>query len=116
MLSREWFNLIETKKLIEDFLEENWEKIRKTYPNVINVGVGNKRINGAETDQPCIVFYVSQKKPLGVLKPEHQIPRVLDEVRTDVVELSAKDYVMGETEPSKLPHRVQKRLAGGVKR
>lgn len=56
-------------------------------PNVVGVAVGFKESNGVVTDQLAVVVLVEQKKPLAALSAESAIPRELDGLRTDVVEV-----------------------------
>lgn len=56
-------------------------------PNVVGVAVGFKESNGVVTDQMAVVVLVEQKKPAAALSAEAAIPRELDGLRTDVVEV-----------------------------
>lgn len=67
-------------------------------PNVVGVGVGYKESNGIVSDELTVVVLVEEKKPLAALQPEAMIPRELEGLRTDVMEVgylraqqSAKD-------------------------
>src|SRR5512134_158528 len=55
--------------------------------NVVGVGVGYKESNGEKTDQVAVVVLVEEKKPLAALRDEDLIPRELEGMRTDVVEV-----------------------------
>ncbi len=52
-------------------------------PNVCGVAVGNKNLVGEE----CLVVLVNQKKPVAALSAEEMVPRHLDGVKTDVLEV-----------------------------
>jgi len=54
--------------------------------NVVAVGVGYKRIAGARTDEPCIVVSVKEKLPYWNLPQTQQIPKMVGNVKTDVVQ------------------------------
>ena len=56
-------------------------------PNVVGVAVGFKESNGVVTDQLAVVVLVEHKKPIAALSAEAAIPRELDGLRTDVVEV-----------------------------
>ncbi|HYO88097.1 MAG TPA: hypothetical protein VER79_05580 [Candidatus Limnocylindrales bacterium] len=56
-------------------------------PNVVGVAVGFKESNGVTTDQLAVVVLVEQKKPIAALSAQDAIPRELDGMRTDVVEV-----------------------------
>ncbi|MFN8377839.1 MAG: hypothetical protein U0452_04135 [Anaerolineae bacterium] len=55
--------------------------------NVVGVAVGYKESNGVTTDEVAVVVLVEQKKPIAALSAEDAIPRDLDGLRTDVVEV-----------------------------
>jgi hypothetical protein len=55
--------------------------------NVVGVGVGYKESNGERSDQVAVVVLVEEKKPLAALRDEDLIPRELEGMRTDVVEV-----------------------------
>lgn len=55
--------------------------------NVVGVGVGYKESNGVETGEVAVVVLVEQKKPLAALQPWDTIPREVDGLRTDVMEV-----------------------------
>jgi hypothetical protein len=51
--------------------------------NVVGVGVGKKK----ETGEFCIKVYVEVRKPETQLNPKDIIPKHLDGIKTDVVEI-----------------------------
>jgi hypothetical protein len=55
--------------------------------NVIGVGIGKKIVGGKQTDQECITVMVSQKVPLQALSQEDLVPREIEGVVTDVVDV-----------------------------
>jgi hypothetical protein len=55
--------------------------------NVIGVGIGKKIVGGKQTDQECITVMVSQKVPLQGLSQEDLVPREIEGVVTDVVDV-----------------------------
>jgi len=55
--------------------------------NVVGVAVGFKESNGVTTDEVAVVVLVEQKKPIAALSAEDAIPRELDGMRTDVMEV-----------------------------
>lgn len=56
-------------------------------PNVIGVGVGYRVVRGRTTDELCVVTLVRQKLPEAGLDPEALVPREIDGVTTDVVQV-----------------------------
>ncbi|MGO4384866.1 hypothetical protein [Specibacter sp. RAF43] len=56
------------------------------YPNVVGVATGTAARRGADTDEPCIVVYVSKKVPLSELAAPDVLPTSLEGVRVDVVQ------------------------------
>ncbi len=63
------------------------EKELLNKPNVVGVGVGYKDKDGVPTDEVAVVVLVERKKPLAALNPEEIIPRDLEGLRTDVLEV-----------------------------
>ncbi len=63
------------------------EKDLLNKPNVVGVGVGYKDKDGVPTDEVAVVVLVERKKPLAALTPEEIIPRDLEGMRTDVLEV-----------------------------
>jgi hypothetical protein len=57
------------------------------YPNVVGVADGIATRSGESTGEQCIVVYVSTKLPASELAAEAVLPRELDGVRVDVVQV-----------------------------
>jgi len=55
--------------------------------NVVGVGVGYKYVGGDNTGSPAYVVYVEKKVPLADLSRSHIIPRQIDGLDTDVIEI-----------------------------
>lgn len=104
-----------TAREMEDFLEDQHGKLKKI-PHVLNVFPSTKQVNGQDTGEPCITFYVEEKIKEPLLRAEEIIPKFVGKYKTDVLELKAPDFRLGVTAPSRLPPRIQKRIAGGVKK
>jgi len=100
---------------LADVLERHWEKLRE-FPNVLSVGLSKKFVKGVDTGLDSITVFVSSKKPKKLLSKKDILPSELDGVPVDVVELSTSDWEIGETEVSKKPPSVQRRLAGGIRK
>lgn len=99
---------------ISEVLERHPEL--RSLPNVLNVAIATKWIDGRDTGIPSIVVYVAKKKSLRALKKVDRVPSKIEGVPVDVIELSSPDFKLGDTAPSRLPPQIQKRIAGGVKR
>ncbi len=56
-------------------------------PNVIGVGMGYKVSEGVRTEELCLVTLVRQKVPPAALQAEALVPKVIEGVRTDVIEI-----------------------------
>jgi hypothetical protein len=67
-------------------------------PNVIGVGMGYKERSGQRSDELCVVALVRQKIPKAGLTPEALVPREIDQVRTDVVEVGDIRALQAPTE------------------
>jgi len=55
--------------------------------NVVGVGVGYKQVGDSTTEQPAFVVYVEKKLPAPDLSRSHIVPRQIDGLDTDVVEI-----------------------------
>jgi len=55
--------------------------------NVVGVGLGEKESHGHKTGELSVVVLVRQKKPLVGLGPNAIVPKQVDDVKTDVVEV-----------------------------
>ncbi len=69
-------------------------RVKKTYQsdllakaNVLGVGTGYKISAGKKTDEICLVALVRQKVPPAALEAEDMVPREINGVRTDVIEI-----------------------------
>jgi len=56
-------------------------------PHVIGVGTGYKVSNGVRTGELCLVTLVRRKMPLAGLSPQEVVPKSLNGVPTDVIEI-----------------------------
>ncbi|NLJ33200.1 MAG: hypothetical protein GX349_01195 [Firmicutes bacterium] len=56
-------------------------------PNVVGMGIGYKKTAQKRTDELALVVYVSRKEKYRDLAPKEIIPRSIDKVPTDVVEI-----------------------------
>ncbi len=55
--------------------------------NVVGVAVGYKESEGVTTDEVAVVVLVEEKKPLAALSAQDAIPKEIDGMKTDVVEV-----------------------------
>jgi hypothetical protein len=62
------------------------DAVERAGTQVHAIGIGRKIVGGVATQTACVRFYVTQKLPRGLLKPETVIPMSLDGVPTDVIE------------------------------
>ena len=100
---------------INEVINKHWKEFRD-YSNVLNIRKSTKFVKGKDTGKPCITFFVTRKLKSSKLTKEELIPKTVKGIITDVIELVAKDYTLGETDVSKLSPEQQKRMAGGVKK
>jgi len=56
-------------------------------PNVIGVGIGYKKRDRQDTDEPAVIFFVEKKMPAEALAIEERIPRRIGRNCTDVIEV-----------------------------
>lgn len=57
------------------------------YPNVVGVAPGVRVTQGKPTGERCLVVYVERKIPLAQLKKDEILPREIEGVPVDVVEV-----------------------------
>ena len=95
----------------KEVLNRHW-RFLKLYPNVLNVALATKWKDGKDTKVPSITVYVSKKHPEVVLAPEEIIPKEVDGVPTDVVELAPTTWQAGKTSISELHPEDQLRRLG----
>ncbi|OPY58669.1 MAG: hypothetical protein A4E55_00721 [Pelotomaculum sp. PtaU1.Bin035] len=55
--------------------------------NVVGVGVGYKHVGEENTGKPAFIIYVEKKMPPAGLTRSHIVPRQVDGLDTDVVEI-----------------------------
>jgi hypothetical protein len=67
-------------------------------PNVVGVGTGYKKTAGRDTVELCVIALVSRKKPLAALSTDALVPRELDGVVTDVVEIGFPHALLARTD------------------
>jgi hypothetical protein len=56
-------------------------------PNVVGVGLGYKETRGKKTDELCVVALVRRKVPEAGLQPSDLVPREVDGIPTDVMDV-----------------------------
>lgn len=101
--------------MYEDVIEKKWKYLKKK-KGVLSIREGYKFKNGKKTKIPCISVFVKKKIDKKLLSSRDLIPKKVEGIITDVVELSTKDFKLGETKVSKLPPSIQKKIASGVKK
>lgn len=71
---------------IQEVKESNEESLLG-FVNVVGLGIGYKTVKGKATDETCISIYVQKKVAVKDLKSCDQIPKKLDDIKTDVIEV-----------------------------
>lgn len=71
---------------ISEVIEKRELEIYK-YPNVVGLGASYRMKAGKPTDELCLVVYVEKKVPAAQLSKRDIIPKEIDGVKTDVVEM-----------------------------
>lgn len=74
------------EKYLREVLGKNKFDLLKM-ENVVAVGVGIKRVKGRKTEFMSVVCSVKKKVPEGELRKKDIIPKVIDRIKTDVVEV-----------------------------
>ena len=100
---------------IKQVLDKHHRRL-KAYPNVLSIRDGVKWENDKMTDKRSIVIFVPKKLPLSQLSPLDVLPKEIEGIPVDVVELSTTDYRIGKTSVSDLSSETQRRMASGVKK
>lgn len=63
------------------------EKAILAHENVVGVGVGHKTVKGRKTDQLSIIVLVERKLPETAVEPKSIIPRTVEDIPTDILEV-----------------------------
>ncbi len=66
--------------------------------NVVGVGRGYKVVKGRKTDKMCVVVLVRHKVPSMALEAHALVPRAIDGVETDVIEVGELVAQVSRTE------------------
>ena len=56
-------------------------------PNVVGLGVGYKKVAGRMTDELSVVVMVRDKKPPAGLLGEEKVPKIVNGIKTDVIQV-----------------------------
>lgn len=84
--------LREPLRVRESATQRLLEEERK--PNVIGLGVGGKVKDGRITGEPSLMVLVTQKIPNEELRSEDRIPEMVEDVKTDVIEVGFPQALM----------------------
>lgn len=95
----------------KDALNKHWHEL-VNLPNVLNTAAGTKVKQGKDTGIPAIVVYVSKKVGEVELGAEQVVPKEIEGVPTDVIEIAPKTWTAGKTSISQLPPEDQLRRLG----
>jgi len=100
--------------MAEDIMRRHWSQIRKL-PNVIGYAKQfKKRIrNGKEADEMCIRIYVTEKVEAHKLKPHERIPRIIESIPTDVVDIGELEALV-EKKPKVDKTKTFRPLVAGI--
>lgn len=97
LLDKEMLPMAEVQKAHED------KELSR--PNVVGIGLGHRFKDGVETAEPVITALVEQKVAPELLSPDELVPKELDGVPTDVVQVgpifageTGKHFPVNETE------------------
>lgn len=82
-------------------LIRRYEKKLLSLDNVVGIGTGYKIVRGKITNRPAIMVLVRKKIPEGELKSKQIVPRTLNEVPTDVIEVGEIRLLSIRTEKSR---------------
>ncbi len=82
----EKFNLTKVQQTISDVQEKNSADLL-AMKNVVGYGVGKKISNGKITNKDCLTVFVTSKMDADILSKTDLVPKTLDNVQTDVIEV-----------------------------
>lgn len=76
----------------QELIQKISEELHSATPDYVHgVGMGYKQKNGVFTDELCMVFFVSEKKPLDQIPENERLPKTIDIggelLNTDVLEI-----------------------------
>jgi hypothetical protein len=94
-------------------IEKHFKELRNR-PGVLNVVPGPKIVDGVQTDTCAIIVIVQEKKPLSLLSAVEVVPKSIEGIPTDVIELKPEGWQAGDTEPSHRSPEAQRRMSSGV--
>ena len=104
------------RETIRGIGDEALDKL-KDIPHVLSVSTeSTKFTTNRDMKQPCITVFVDRKLSEDELSPENIIPKEINGIPVDVVELHSEDFKIGVTEVGKKPPSIQRLVAGGVRR
>ena len=83
------------------------------YPGVHAVGIGPKITDGQRTDEPSIMVFLTQKRPLSELAPEGVVPAEIDGAKTDIIEMDVPRSYAAATGQNDLTDPTRP-LVGGI--
>jgi hypothetical protein len=69
--------------------------------NVVGMGMGYKIINGETTNQPAVMVLVKKKLPESKLRSRQVIPKMLNEIVTDVIEVGEVRLLADRTDKAR---------------
>jgi len=69
--------------------------------NVVGTGLGYKIVNGKTTNQPAVIVLVKKKLPENKLRSKQIIPKMLNEVVTDVIEVGEVKLLVQRTDKAR---------------
>jgi hypothetical protein len=100
---------------INDVLDRNWAQIKEIHPeNILNVGIGEKFVNGVNTHEPSITVYVRKKLELAALSKKNVIPAGVENVPTNVIEFAPTTWIADKTSVSELHPVEQQHRMGAI--
>lgn len=83
-------------------------------PNVVACGVGYKETGGVITDELAVIVSVERKVPAAQLAPQAMVPKTVEDVKTDVVEVGRIKAWMSPSPASLTPRDKWRPAPGGV--
>ena len=101
-----------SEKIIRVVGDEAFDELM-AIPHVLSVSTESTKFTAnLNTRQQCITVFVDKKLSEEELPEEHRIPKEINGVPIDVVELSSSDFEVGKTDIASQPPSIQRRMMG----
>lgn len=97
-------------------LTKHWPELKQV-KGFLNAQISTKFVDGKDTGRICIAVFVDNKLKIGEgLKASEAVPKTIEGIETDVVELKPTTWKAGITGISQMSPEEQRRRSSGVRK